>query len=928
MKTLTIPTLISTILFFSPIIGVAQKDIKKQCEEFVKNPPSGSIAIKGIIANELSKNASHKVILEISEPQKLSSAYIALQNTTRLYNKKVKQNEIISTILRTNNEMVKYIVSLAGKKAPTPMTLIVGKTLSYITDKGLDKIADEFDKWTQKSAQNVFSYGINSYRVHEGNLNNLIGKSAKEIIISLNEKGYLPGLTVDLNLSEGAKLIGLNAMINDLAIMDRVILEDLANKGEEIENLDLDVKILWGSSQKLWEMAEETNRKVERIGENITIINKHLNSLNHKVSNNSKDILKNKEDIDYLQSFLFGKMSPSERKEALNNGFFSGMPLEKRKELEEKINLEDRHQQVIDDMKSYINTAGQLLNIANNLGFKGEFASDLGKAVQAGQYLVEGIAALNTPNGWLAATSSFSNILGIGKSGDAAGKRQEQLVSMLNQVLRNQQIMNTKLDQILENQGKMLENQVKIYSAIVELSVQTQENYRNLMTAINQLNTDVMINREGINELLNYDYTQCWDILRARTEQTSKQPIENLINLVGAVNLFSFNGYEEITQHYLNNSKQPLKPFPTCMNYLASTVSISDGSPHSRFSADYYFPNPNSNSRYRNFLNSYWPQQVQTLNNVINKNGLKFEQIFLGLINPISRSGLFDTIYLDGLNSFVMPDRLQTFSSLIKRSSLIEVYYSYEATRNFTKIFYEFLPYWEMVDPENDQKLLSFDELLENKNSDLLIRRRIKDLLLRLDILIAQQSLLAGSALIPYYYKVFNSPKDSDKALKRDLIYLLSRNERLAYNFLIYALRKEVEKSKGYLGYNLAVNAVKNDDQYLKQILDNNSNWKVIWMDSTSLVEKGYSTRIKWCIEFIDDFTEADKNKHTSLIIPLPSPSELKSGLLHYSDELHGAIEMRSLLLDYLEGFDFIDLLPSYQKINVTKAMLYNSSSN
>lgn len=914
------------LLFILPTVRAQGEEIER-CKQFINNPPAGSIYVKNIVSEELSNRVEPEVISELTSPPTLNKAYTSLNKAVTTYKDQQKSNAIASKVLRANNEIVKYSLSFVSSIGSGPLAPFIAKVMHDVVDKSLDGVANEFDRLNQESAKNVFSNAISNYREGEGNLDKLVGMKPAAILNELNQNGYLPALDLkDKELDADGRSIAQEAMIKDLAKMDKAILTDLADKGKQIKNIQEEVKDLRASSQKLWEVTKEVDRRVSRIESNMNDIKTSLSNMNKEISKNKDNILDNRKDIEYLQSFMFGKMSPKERIEALNNGFFEGMDAVERQKLEDKLILEAKRNEVISDMSYYVNSAGELLNIAGNLGFEGKFMNDAGNAIQAGQHIINGITAMNSPGGWLSAASSFSNVLGMGrKKVDVAGERHRQITGMLKQVLANQKQMMDKLKTIEANQQKMLENQLEIYTSIIKLSQQVQNNYDGLMRKLENVNTNILVNRAGIETLQKDGYHHCYNILKAELAKgDNSSKLDSLINFPSTnLSILSFDSYDEKIAHYDNISNDIIKPFPKCMEYLDKAVSLfATEETHTRFSADYHVLNKSDQvfKRHESFIENYWKQQYTTLNNVMVDYDLNFPQVFMALSNPVSKSSVLDLAYVDHLDSYQFPKRL---SNRVEKIENIQVFYSYEVTRSFSKVFIEFLPYFELINPQNKDELFSIAELMENKTDHDLLKGRIMDAIARLDILITQQSLLAGTTMIPYYYKTYNSV-DSDKVTtKNNLVYLLSRNDQLAYNFVLYGLQKELEKSKqNTLYYHFAINAVEGDDHYLRKILDENSPWKLVYKNDEWLKKNNYPLAVNWCIEFSDDFT---KNNKANVIIPLPTVSGLQSGLLQYSDELYGALQLRASLIEHLESFDFLESLPEVQRAIIAKSMLTNN---
>ena len=858
-------------------------------EKFIDaiNNNQSSISTKKILAKEI--NIDERKTFNF--PGEIKKSNIALSSITKRYQKKRRDDAIANTMLRTSFDVVSGSLTFASYGSG-PLAPIVAKGVHYVSSKTLDYVADMAQESMKQSSGKILKSGLKSY-LNENGVENLKDKKPKEIVTALEENGYLPGIEVGDDLDENGKSIVMGAMINELAKTDEITLRNLAEQGQTIEELEQEITNVKAMGQSLWNAIELNDSRISRISNNMTKIRDNLQK---QITQNKSDILANRKDIEYLQNFMYGRMSAKERIDALNSGFFPEMSTAEKEKIKEQLAMEEAREEIIKDMGEYLNSAGDILNIASNFGFKSKFLDDAGKLVQAGTHILNGVKAMNSPMGWLSATSSFSNLLSIGKP-DVGATRHKQIMKALGAIMRNQKLMLNKLESIEKNQVEILKNQKIIFEAIVDLGKQVQENHNELLDKLDEIQEDVLINREGIAELVRIQYKNCFDPVTA-----IGTPFGNL-------------SYTELKDFYAAWSQPTSNNIIPCIEGLNNTISFGSGAANTAFNIlfDLYEEKENIDD----FIRRYWNPQIEVLELIINKYDIDFEQFFLMSINPNLFVDNVDLIYSKEIN-YEIPGRLKTLQNIIKdqKINLIKSYYSSEATFEILNLFKNYQVFYETI-ASDPGKLKDLNDLTDYDSFNGPLAFRIENALLRLDVLILQRNLVSGSPLMPYYYKVLFE-EEGEENLKSKILTLLRENPRLKANFVNYIVKRELDHTNSSLSqYHFATNLQSSDDPWLldsifEKLLDTTTFEK---KTADYLKQNGFDKDSYWFIKIED--VEAQ----------LPKAADVKLGHLYFTDEIFEAIELRNTFLDFYYGMSIQNDYLEFEKEVFFETLIYGDDN-
>ena len=187
------------------------------------------------------------------------------------------------------------------------------------------------------------------------------------------------------------------------------------------------------------------------------------------------------------------------------------MPDDQRKDLEDKIAIVAKRQELTEQIGKYLGGASELANIAKNLGVDPNIVKTADTAIAIGNQAFNAFTAFSSGN-VLSGISSLSNILGIGGP-DVAAERHQQIMNMLGKMYTKLEIIDQKVDKLLQGQQLILQTQQTILENIGKLSEQIQQNQQQLLTQLHDLHNDVLVNRQIIVDQASLHYGNCRDLV-------------------------------------------------------------------------------------------------------------------------------------------------------------------------------------------------------------------------------------------------------------------------------------------------------------------------------------------------------------------------------------------------------------------------------
>jgi hypothetical protein len=256
-----------------------------------------------------------KVKLQEKEIGKVDSSVARI---LRRY-KNIKTSEDMGSKFLMTNRLILDTVIGAGTalSGGTLGTTLIASAVGVVASKGLDQVEKKFRQAHRESAQRELKYQLYKLRESGMNLDRFDGMDAENAAKIIFKEDFENSIdNQDLQILNSARIKTLKDIIDNQGIKN---LELQQATEEEIkknrENL--------GELTKLYaEFGKQVRDDLVGIKEKQETINKKLKELNNRVNDNTRGIQKNRQDIEFIHEFMFGKMTPTEQRIALKKGWF------------------------------------------------------------------------------------------------------------------------------------------------------------------------------------------------------------------------------------------------------------------------------------------------------------------------------------------------------------------------------------------------------------------------------------------------------------------------------------------------------------------------------------------------------------------------------------------------------------------------------
>ncbi|MCB1075882.1 MAG: hypothetical protein KDK59_10205, partial [Simkania sp.] len=666
----------------------------------------------------------------------------------------------------------------------------------------------------------------------------------------------------------------------------RLLTKDVEGIDKEVEANTKELAKFQKAFSSYRDLTEERFQVLDSV---VTGIEKDLNELDGLVSKNIFDISQNKNDIFFLQKYLFEGLDPSKQLQALEDGFFKNMDDTKRENLYAKIQFAKKKQEFTSAMIGVANGAGDLYDIMTTIGIDAPWMESFGLTAQAANHVASAVVSfMSGPKGYLGALKSVSKIFGLGRPSIGA-VRHQQVMDALGKLGEGQQHIMEMMATLGEGQQKIIANQIIILDSIQQLTHKLEERFHELSEALRILQGEVLINRQINVELLLQEVSKCTPALNGINDERS-----------GYVD-GRFKSYELLKLNYVGNREwisqclhglSDIFPIPRLKDEAFKLETHKTAEDIGQIDAyiDMY-------KKSRDFFFSRFNKSEQANWSV--RHGLASLMIPVSTTAELEEKG-------KTINQLSAPLPRRFAENEIPLNSIIQDPYSVEIVSTLVSWLLEFYHYFELVEGGKiGADLISKEVLATSNTPNILARHTLEYALIRLDMALAQQNMLAGDFLLEDMQKIFQKG-DKDKEEYQSVIRLLQGNSQLAQNFLIYSLRKEIlGKGYNFIHYQFALDNG-GDDWLLRQITQ--SDWTFKFQQEGSSL----SPSINWSAEFdvMRDPPMAE-SRDTTFRVRLPAVMDLFRGRLNRPPEVDELLKLRSQVTDELLSFGFMQNLSS-----------------
>ncbi len=279
---------------------------------------------------------------------------------------------------------------------------------------------------------------------------------------------------LNVNVPNGAKPILNEIMIGQLTkAVTGGYLENLitdARQDADIAKLASEAVAIKHSIDKNFKDAIESINVIEK---SISKINQTVDEVRQRVDDNTKTLEEHDRDIRFLADFTYGKMTASEKLEAIKANVIRLPQDQKEKEIKKQEVLKTQ-ESLNKEINELVSHGQDTVNILNNvLGPDNKLANDLGKVVEIGSIAATAYLQYSSGN-VLGAVSTVSNLFSKGKP-DAAAQRHAQIMAALGKIMDKLGEMDEKLNDLLEGQRHLMQGQQLILESLNNITNKLSE---------------------------------------------------------------------------------------------------------------------------------------------------------------------------------------------------------------------------------------------------------------------------------------------------------------------------------------------------------------------------------------------------------------------------------------------------------------------
>jgi hypothetical protein len=553
--------------------------------------------------------------------------------------------------------------------------------------------------------------------------------------------------------------------------------------------------------------------------------------------------------VDAVDGLLAGGLSPRDRLDLVAKGLGNVPAVQKVAEA-----VRSKLSKSLQGADGYLAAGQQLLGLADRVGIKSDTVKAAGKVLQVGRAVLKGISSGNP----VAAVGALADALFGGP--DPAEERHKEVMEKLG-------VIEGKLNEVLENQERLRLAVEEVKTNIRELAVQVRQQHVEVMSKLEQIEKNVLINRDLLKELLEKDFRTLGAFLEIDKESTYVQKKawfelhgDQYADADKVLSAMVANGFPQVSQYFLLRTDTSRD----VQAYLKESVEPLIG---------------------------YFEEQTGT-----DPQGAAHR-----LLPPI----------------FTINDlrNAKATTNLSPEDSFQRDFKTYLSTKPVTMyggLVLRFVPYIFLVGKTAEgRRLLSAQSFRTPEPPESRAAKRatalryLRHALYLVNLALAQRVLLSGQPLLPAI-----SQKLTGGALDDRTVSVLRQHPLIARNALAYFMAERVRQAGGgVLAYTFAFESP--DPDYLGLLtatgptrftFERRKGW---YAEGGRLVE-----REGWHLVLKD------------LRVPVPSPEDFDSGRLWHEDEMPALYQMREALIDEIASFDFLDSLSAAEQRTLSRIAL------
>ena len=581
--------------------------------------------------------------------------------------------------------------------------------------------------------------------------------------------------------------------------------------------------------RNLTKLSQAFNRYIDEADKRFSRLESNQRKLHEAIT-------ENRDDIKSVQVVLFNILTPEQQRQALEGGFFRDMPDAHREALEREVrdaanqqkiretHAEDQQEirETLEDAVWIAKGIGELVHIAQNLGVDEEIIEPAMVAVEVGISAAVAIASFKTGQiyqGIAATLHVIATLTGLLKEDepDPVIENQKKILEVLKAVMGGLDHIDRKIDQLAENQRRVMDNQRKLYDLLADIGNDIQAKHEVLVDRIYSLNTDVLVNRKLIRERVAEKVRVCDGMRKAYTNEDDYNKIQD--NLEGHLKYGLFPDYQGIQS--IVQASNPINN--GCYEQLFGIFPDNNDSLHSYFELETYQQTPSNITpdhranveKIDNFLGLIYNPSVQLVDHYYTVDlDLSRQQLLSALSLPVTSLQAVDR--KRDRAKRLPPSESYPFEAL-------EDALSPDAVLKAVWLMLDIYPLYHFVD--NEGSLLPIDALKELARDGALPNtpgkkwlEQAKDIV---EVAITQQALLAGDMLLPVIYeKLHRASSTRDQEQLQSIRLLLRKNPLLARNFMLYLVHRQLKEKLSILAYDTAIMEGSLTDHQKRDILE------------------------------------------------------------------------------------------------------------
>ncbi|WII73881.1 hypothetical protein QJS83_08320 [Bdellovibrio sp. 22V] len=736
------------------------------------------------------KPSFHKLTSNTADLIKAQEAYVSEQ----------KKIESDLNILNSSKDGLDYLLTASAAGATIMGVTVPAAIAIEVTNKALNQALEygigEMEKKAQEEASKVLVEKLRSLSAKElKEFNALKHLSPDQALVKAESMVNNWISEKDLNTLPTAERAEARSIISSWTA--RTAIAKLAEHQSAFEIMQKDLSsdlnsaktelLALGKSLKIF--AVETRSTLRKIIKSQDVISQGLNQINSAVNKQSHKIEEVADDVVFLKTFAFSRMTAREQlaylKKQNPNTNERGEWDKKIALLEEKINFEESYQ-------SYFNGVQNLVTIAKNLGVNGKTVQDIADGIEKINAIKSGIESIVNQN-YLSGIATLSGLLGGGDNAEAAKHR--AIIARLDRVIDNQKLLSEQVQISFKIQTEMLS----------KLSAQIRESTEVLYLKMDKIHNDVLGNRVVLSNLMQKGLKSCEFVSTQMQEKGLQKAFlstsnfkrhladcsmeyDNLFRQKDYDTYFSTALYKTTLTKEIVEAEEAL--YADSIGYILERFKFADG-----YAPSILLKNPSENA--------------------------------FGLIKKITAEAS------NGLGIKTINEAQSEIEQLKHQI------FTPAVLKNVQKMI-SILPAINIWNSRSAESFASSADLLNLKeNAGFEDIALIDSALELINISLQQESLRSGDMLLPLMYEEFPQIQNEEqKCYGGSKIYarcLLQQNALLFKNFITFALYKEFYDQRFSLASYKQQLRIPNDVKGLKVLFKNN--WNIQWNSTKKVYE-------------------------------------------------------------------------------------------